>query len=240
MPSLFGWILLAWLLFVLPRGALRSAQVYRRAAASGSDATLPSRSKLFLGTMFVLAITFVQAWMVAGDYGWELFSLPRLGPREFTAGLGALLVMLGLRQISYLVRSPAERQAMVVRKLLPQTRGEWALYVVTALSAGVAEEAAYRGALMSVLIGMTGLPWLAVLVSAVAFAVAHALQGWKSAIVIFLMALTMHALVFLTGTLVVAMTVHAGYDLLAGVLGEREARREKREAVEGQGVGAGG
>jgi len=223
-PSLFGWILLGWLLLVLPRGALRSARLFRQAAESGSDAEIPTRSSIFAGTLLVLGITFVQAWFVAGDYGWNLFSIPQFGLREAGAGLGALLVMLGLRQVNYVIRTPEERATMMVHKLQPRNGTEWAMYGVTSISAGIAEEAAYRGAIMSVLIGVTGLPWVAVLVSAVAFAVGHALQGWKSGVVVFFMALAMHALVLVTGTLVVAMVVHAGYDLMAGVLGARERR----------------
>lgn len=225
-PSLLGWILLLWLLVILPRGAMRSARIFRHAQESGSDASLPRRRQLFLGTMFVLGITFLQAWMVAGEYGWGLFEVPTLGVRELGLGVTSLALLLLLRQANYWIRTPEERRTMVVRKLLPQDRSEWGLYGITAVSAGIAEEAAYRGAIMSVLIGLTGMPWVAVLVSAVAFAVAHALQGWKSAIVIFVMALAMHGLVFLTGTLVIAMVVHAVYDLLAGVLGAREAGGE--------------
>jgi hypothetical protein len=132
-------------------------------------------------------------------------------------------LLSALRQVSDWIRTPEERRTMPIRKLIPHDRGDWALYGITSVLAGVAEEAAYRGALMSVLIGLTGSTALSVMMSALAFTLGHAVQGGKSMVVVFAMALLMHGLVFVTGTLVVAMVVHAGYDLLAGALGARDA-----------------
>jgi membrane protease YdiL (CAAX protease family) len=87
--------------------------------------------------------------------------------------------------------------------------------------AGVSEEAAYRGVLTQVLWHELGNPWIAVFVAAIAFAIAHALQGWKSTLIIFVIACVMHALVWLTGTLVIAMVVHATYDLAVPTIRRR-------------------
>jgi membrane protease YdiL (CAAX protease family) len=220
---LFGWILLIWLGIVLPRGAMRSARLFNAPDDEGDTAQLPPRKEVFLGTILVLVISFVLAWLVADAYGWDLFTVPTLGLREVAAGAVALGVMLLLRQVSDWIRSPEERRTMPIRKLIPHDRGDWALYGITAVLAGIAEEAAYRGALMSVLIGLTGSTALSVMISALAFTLGHAVQGGKSMVLVFAMALLMHGLVFVTGTLVVAMVVHAGYDLLAGALGARDA-----------------
>ena len=88
-------------------------------------------------------------------------------------------------------------------------------------------ESAYRGVAIASLTWLLGNAWLAVLVSAVAFALAHSTQGWKSAVIVFFLALSMHALVAFTGTLVIAMVVHTVYDLVAGYL--LTARRAKSE-----------
>jgi membrane protease YdiL (CAAX protease family) len=97
--------------------------------------------------------------------------------------------------------------------------------VPTVLVAGVAEEMAYRGVTMTILWYALGNPWAAALVCAVAFALAHATQGWKSGVIIFVIGLLMHGLVAITGTLVPAMIVHVAYNLIAGGLIVREARR---------------
>jgi membrane protease YdiL (CAAX protease family) len=113
---------------------------------------------------------------------------------------------------------------MPVDRMMPQSSRERALFSVVSVVAGISEEAAYRGVLMAVLSYALGNPWLAALISALAFAVGHALQGWKSMVVIFAMACSMHALVWYTGTLVVAMAVHAIYDLLAPTVRRRILR----------------
>ena len=57
-----------------------------------------------------------------------------------------------------------------------------------------------------------------------ALSLVHAPQGWKSCLVISTMALLMHALVSYTSTLVIAMVVHAGYDFIAGIIGNWRLR----------------
>ena len=89
------------------------------------------------------------------------------------------------------------------------------------LAAGFAEEAAYRGLGMLVL-GVLGIqPWWSALLLSAAFAVAHAVQGRLGVVIVFAMALVMHALVALTGTLLIAMVVHIAYDLVAVVVTAR-------------------
>jgi hypothetical protein len=43
------------------------------------------------------------------------------------------------------------------------------------------------------------------------------IQGWRSAAVILVFALGFHALVWLSGSLYVAMAVHIAYDVTAGI-----------------------
>lgn len=100
-----------------------------------------------------------------------------------------------------------------MNRLMPQTPRETATYSLLAIVAGISEEAAYRGVLMQILWYALGNPWIAMLIAAAAFAFIHLLQGWKSVLVIFVMACVMHALVWYSGTLVIAMVVHAMYDL---------------------------
>jgi membrane protease YdiL (CAAX protease family) len=191
---------------------------------------LPSRQHLLRSTLVSLALQFYVSLVVARDVGYEIFGVPALGVREVLAGLTALALCFSLIPVNRAIRSAAERRAMPVYKLIPRTAAEWSLYVPVALAAGVAEEAAYRGVAIKILWYGLGNPWAAVLISATAFAVSHAVQGWKSGIVIFVIALAMHTLVWFTGTLVVAMVVHSAYDLAAGYLA---ARRVARGEVDG-------
>jgi membrane protease YdiL (CAAX protease family) len=67
---------------------------------------------------------------------------------------------------------------------------------------------------------------LAAGVSAVAFALVHPVQGWRSVILIVVFGLVVQGFFVLTGTLVLAMVVHAAPDLIAGHLIGVEAKRQ--------------
>ena len=85
--------------------------------------------------------------------------------------------------------------------MLPRTPGEWAGYTAMCGVAGDAEEAAHRDVVVAILWHSLGSFWAAILISPIAFAVAHSVQGWKSGVIIF------------------AMVVHALYDVIAGIVG---------------------
>jgi hypothetical protein len=56
-------------------------------------------------------------------------------------------------------------------------------------------------------------------------------------VVVLFVALLMHALVWFTDTLVLAMAVHALYDVVAGTLARRRALRDLRDLREEQSPG---
>lgn len=208
-------VFLLYLLVLLPWVAFRSAKAFNAPEGSAASRPMPSLSQLYANTIAVLGVLFLLAWFTARSFGFAIFAAPHIGVRDALAGGGALLFCFALILVSRAIRTPEEFRDMPVNRLLPGTARERALWSMTAVGAGIAEEAAYRGVLMSILSYALGSPWIAVCVAATAFALGHALQGWKSMTVIFAIALTMHALVWFTGTLVVAMAVHAAYDLLA-------------------------
>jgi membrane protease YdiL (CAAX protease family) len=204
------------MLVLLPFVAIRSARMFN--APAPEDGTprkrpIPSRATIFANTSAMLILLFGTAWLTAGTFDYHIFATPQLGAREVLAGLGALAVMIALIPVSRLMRSAEELRTAPVNRMMPQNPRERAIYSVMSVIAGISEEAAYRGVLTQVLWYMLGSPWPAMFIAAVAFAVVHGIQGWKSAIVVFVIACLMHALVWYTGTLVIAMLVHAIYDL---------------------------
>ena len=186
---------------------------------------LPPREKIWLGTLFNLVVMLVFAWIVGRSFHYPFFELPRFGVREWLATLAALAACLVLRKITRAMRTEEERRSLIVYKIAPRTPREWTLWAITILVAGIGEEIAYRGVTMSILWHSLGNPWIAALICAIAFALAHATQGRKSVAVVFAIALVMQGLVAFTGTLVFAMLVHIVYDLIAGYLIAREAPR---------------
>lgn len=223
-----GILLLATLLLALPWLAWRSA-LRLRAARSGTESPdtspLPSRSGIFIGTLILLSALFFLAWLTGRTVGYDPFHVERLGLRELLAGLVALAAALGLRWVSQAIRSEAERRNLPAFAFMPRSSTEWGLYLTTAVTAGIAEETAYRGVGMALLTWSTGSGILSAAMLSVAFGLAHLTQEWKSVGIVIAMALLMHGLVTFTGTLVIAMVVHTVYDVIAGILGSRDARR---------------
>jgi membrane protease YdiL (CAAX protease family) len=236
-------ILLVFVLYVfvlVPRGALRSRRLLAAALAPGADPArpaLPPRARILLGTLFALCVLFVVSWSAARVLRADLFSVPPLGARELLAAGGALGLAFVARSVSLRLRTDEERRALSRRPFVPHTRRELLLFFTCALAAGVAEEAAYRGVAVWVLSTWLGGPWPAVLLSAGAFTLAHVVQDRPSMVVVLFVALLMHALVWFTDTLVLAMAVHALYDVVAGTLARRRALRDLRDLREEQSPG---
>jgi hypothetical protein len=231
LPGLPSQVYVAYLLAFMPWMAFRSMRRLRPPPAGSVEAAapVPSRTQLFASTLVSLALLFLLTWFTAGSFGYRIFDVLSFGERELLAGGITFVACLGLMLLNRAARTPAERRTMPVYKLMPRTPAEWTLYAAAALAAGVAEEAAYRGVLMSILWYSLGNPWLAAAISAGAFGLSHAFQGWKSGVTIFAIALAMHGLVWVTGTLVVAMVVHTVYDLVAGVIGAWRVRTGRVE-----------
>lgn len=98
----------------------------------------------------------------------------------------------------------------------PRTRRDRALWTLAIPFMVVAEEVAFRGAATATFWYMFGNPWIAAAMSAFGFALGHAVQGWKSSVMVFVVALLLQGLVVATDALLYAVVVHAAYDLVAG------------------------
>ena len=227
LPGAPSLVFLAYLLVLMPIAGIRSAQRLRAA-----DATrLPSREVIWISTMVNLAIMLGLAWFVGRGFGFRIFAISHIRAPDLLAAATALAICFALRWVARAMQPQAQRRNLLVYKLSPRTSRERALSVVAVLLAAVTEEAAYRGVAMSILWYSLGNPWIAALICAAAFAAAHWPQGALSGVIIFGIALLMHALVAFTGTLVLAMIVHAAYDFAAGQLIAREAARFDQEAT---------
>lgn len=224
-------LFLGCILVLLPMTAIKSARRVRAVESGKSDKLLPSRTVISLNTILMLSMLFALAWWVGSGFDFDIFALPHFGPRECLAACVSLATLFVFRKILRACRSDEERRKLVVYKLAPRGAREWAVWCVMILFAGVAEEAAYRGVGMQILWYSLGNPWIAATICALAFAAAHWMQGFKSGVMIFGVALVMHALVAFTQTLVLAMIVHAIYDFVAGWLIRRQADVDMNQAA---------
>ncbi len=211
-------------LFLIVVGALVPWMAWKSRETLGEGPLPIPRHAFYQQTIIVqlllLALAIGAVWP-------ERHALFRLPPSPLRAwGLAAALVVALIVLVRW--RWPGRDEGSKDRlcKLLPQERGDYAPYFVLCVFAGVCEEAVYRGALTMLLTRFTGSVIAAVLIASTVFALAHVLQGPRSTIAIFLIALGAHGLVITSDSLLPAMAAHAVYDMIAGVLMPRWHRDE--------------
>ena len=212
------------LLLLLPWMAIRSGRRLRAAFDGVEGAPVPPATHIWMSSILLQGLLLYLAWRVGRGFEFRIFAWPGFNGLALLYAAGALLACLGIRSLARLGLSADDRRRMMVYRLSPRTGRERLLQLVTILAASVAEEAAYRGVGFAILWYMLDNGWAAAVLSAVAFALAHAAQGWRSTRWVLLFGLVMQGLVALTGTLVLAMVVHLLYDLIASTLIAAEAR----------------
>jgi membrane protease YdiL (CAAX protease family) len=119
------------------------------------------------------------------------------------------------------------RAASKVRRLLPITRTERAIWVAVALTAGVCEEILYRGWLLNLFGNALGSVWVGLVISSIVFGAAHAYQGRNGIIGTGVLGIVFGGVFVLSGALLLGQILHAGIDLQNGfALGKMVGRLE--------------
>jgi membrane protease YdiL (CAAX protease family) len=141
---------------------------------------------------------------------------------EFARDCGrALLFWLGsivlLGMVALLLRMVPHAQTVSV--LLPHTPLQRLLWVGVAISAGICEEAIFRGYLQRQFLALTQSAPAAIALNAVIFGAVHLYQGWQGMIVIGMLGALLGTLAHWRGTVRTGMVAHAWQDTVAGILG---------------------
>ncbi len=214
--------MVAWA-FVALQVLLAYAAWRSRAALVGGEKLPPPRvlyPVVALQLLVLLGLALAAAW----DAGIALRPPGHSWERALIYGPLALALLLASVLPVWRFTPAAERARRTA--LLPRDTVETSLVLLVCLIAGVAEEIAYRAVLPGLLQRLTGSLEAALLLSAVAFALAHWVQGKLAMAVVLGFAIAFHALVALTGGLAAAIAVHALYDALVSTwLGPRLHRR---------------
>jgi membrane protease YdiL (CAAX protease family) len=132
----------------------------------------------------------------------------------FVLGAAVLVALVVLMRPMW--RKRVEERSRRVWLFMPRTRQEHVLWAGCSLAAGISEEVTYRGVMFVVLWRVTGSAVAAALIGAAVFSISHFLQGLKSMAIIFGMALAFQMIAWVSGSLYIAMAVHALYDVTAG------------------------
>ncbi|MFO0885337.1 MAG: CPBP family intramembrane glutamic endopeptidase [Pirellulales bacterium] len=215
LPGTPSLIYLGFLLLFLPWIAIRSAARLKAITSTGEVDAAKLRTTSLYSTFFCLSLILWFSWVVGSGFHFSFFALP---PDLFSAlicTIGGLLTVLFIR---YFLRSPLpleQKKSLLVYHLAPQTPREWLLKLAVIALASVAEEVAYRGVAYAILWYTTQSLLLSVLISSLAFALAHWYQERRAMVAIFLFSLVMHLVVNITHSLLCAILIHALYDLYA-------------------------
>jgi len=208
----------ALVLVFIPWSTLRA-----RRTAPAPDPS--KRLKHYRDVCTMLVLFGLLSWLVAWRTGIPIARAPRQ-PLLTWAAAAALVALFYYALAPYRRLRVARRDPRAFMTAPgPGQLGWWAL---VSLSAGVAEELAYRGVASAILL-YAGLPaWVVVLLVSAAFGLAHANRGWIHVAATFGIGGLLHVLVLASGSLWPAMAVHAVYDFLAGVSYGRMVREAER------------
>jgi membrane protease YdiL (CAAX protease family) len=191
--------------------------VRNRRQLSGGARPLPPRMTHFRSTavMSVVLASFSLAVARVEHIDRVLFR----GPDHLLAALTAGVAMYATAVVFMRPRwrRAVARRTRVVYLFMPETAAERTWWIVVSVLAGIGEEITWRGVQTALLVALSGSYWTAALVSAISFALAHFLQGWKTSVLIVIFALGFQGLAWLAGSLYVAMLVHVAYDITAGL-----------------------
>jgi membrane protease YdiL (CAAX protease family) len=218
-------LFLVVLCLLLPLAAI---QQNRQLATDDRLRQTVSRQRIYVSALVTHAVLLALALWVVREQDINLLPAYRPAAAHFliasaALALGLILVMDRFR----LKDAVAEERA---RMIAPRTPREHATFVAVAISAGISEETVYRGVLFLLLASVLEFWWLAAIVQAIAFGIAHSFQGWKSSSLAALIAVRDQIVVGLTGTLIYAIVIHALHDLVAGAVIALRARREEAAA----------
>lgn len=212
----------AFLLFTLPLlsilqlSALEEYVVHRPAIYLSSAVTMGVLTLIALGVGFLEPGLHRMGLvgLAAPGEGLGAFALATLRLTLATALLAALFWLIE--------RWTGFREHPLLLALIPRTRRERRAFAGLSVVAGVGEEIVFRGFLLAVLIPALGDPWLALVVSSLAFGVLHSYQGSWGITRTGLLGALLGASVVLDGSLWPAIVVHVVYDWIGGlVIGPR-------------------
>jgi membrane protease YdiL (CAAX protease family) len=188
-----------------------------------SAAANPNRVRFYLVTLFYEWLLFVlvvegvrrsgaSVLIVLGDHWHSVRQVLRdIG---IAAGFWIVAWML-LWTFGWVLRTAALDRNV---SMLPQRGIELTLWIALSVTAGICEETIFRGYLQRQFMALTKSAPAGILLSAAAFGVAHAYQGFRMVILIALYGAMFGILAYWRGSVRPGMIAHAWQNLLNGVL----------------------
>jgi uncharacterized protein len=189
---------------------------------SHAMSAVPNRIALYERTMLVEWLLFGFAVLGVWRAGAPLATV--LGKRwssvrGFLKEIGiAILFLFASIMLTSIVGGHGGGHNPAVQAMLPHGATELAFWVVLSLSAGICEEAIYRGYLQRQFIALTQSVPAGIVFSAVLFGAAHAYQGLQQALQIGLLGVMGGILAHWWGSVRPGMIAHTLQDVLGGFI----------------------
>ncbi len=213
---LMTWVSLTILLILYPGASL---------LGTGEDPTSLLKSLDSFMLMFLLITTIIFQWVIFGINYWSVYTegtgLAGIGFTKFRGIyvawgvaflLGANLLLAGVAWILGQIGMPLPGEVML---LVPQDPMGKVVWVMVSITAGVCEETAFRGYLMTRLrlVGRMNSWVIPTIISAVAFGACHAYQGMPGFIAITIYGALFSILYIRTGSIWPGIIAHSLQDL---------------------------
>ena len=197
------------------RGLLMTSQL--RAAAQSDRLMIYYRTIVFQWIVFALVLAGLwlrgtSVYTVLGER-WKSF-------RQFFTDLGkGLAFLIGSIVLQSAFASHAQEAAdkQATHFLLPQTGVEIAWWLLLSLTAGICEEALYRGYFQQQFTAFTRSAPVGIVLSAALFGAAHAYQNPRQAVIIGTMGVAGGALAYWRGSTRPGMIAHTLQDVIGGL-----------------------
>jgi|HubBroStandDraft_6_1064221.scaffolds.fasta_scaffold395023_2 membrane protease YdiL (CAAX protease family) len=181
-----------------------------------SGKPLPPKLKRYRRTLAGQAVFLFSIILAAREENVSLIAGPRPTLTAWTVAF-AFLAISGLNAKRAWPKLKAERIERA-RLIFPEEASQMPYWAAISVMAGITEECAYRGLAFRFLTNNHGSVVLALALCIASFAIAHLAQGWRAVIAMALIAGVLHLVVYLTQTLILAVVVHAIYDLMVGTI----------------------
>jgi membrane protease YdiL (CAAX protease family) len=215
---------LALLVIAVPAlGALVAAR-----RPDGEESPLRKHAR-YARTMLVLWTMTALAFYALALHGQVPADVGLRAPAQPIAYLFGPLVVAILLTLSGAGRGDVSASyASAIRAVVPDNRADWAWFVPVAATAALCEEFLYRGYALTQIAALTGSVTAGVVISSIAFGLAHAYQGRIGMLGTALTGLLYCVLFLFAGSLVPCMIAHFLQDMVGAALLSHRLKRVER------------
>ncbi len=184
-----------------------------------------AKTPIYIQSMVMQIGLFALAYYAAKLEEIKIVITSKFTITSIAAGIGFIILSLTIAWASQ--KYSRQKQDSTLHHLLPDTNMDRVLWIVACMVAAFCEEYVYRGTLFQLMMLQTNGIWIAAaLLSSIVFAFGHGTQGQKAILQIIPFALGFHALVYISGGLLLPMIAHFIYNIMVELLFGRKIKED--------------